>query len=344
MTPGRSETTGGQPHIPVLLEEVLAELAPGEGERIVDGTFGAGGYAMAILDRPGVQVLGIDRDESAISAAAALQAASNGRLQLRHGRFSQLDRHAEAIGWSRVDGVVLDLGVSSMQIDQADRGFSFTRDGPLDMRMTRQGPSAADVVNTMAESDLADVIYQYGEERKSRRIAKRIVEARAQGTITRTKQLADLVAETIGKPPSQSIHPATRTFQALRIFVNGELHELGHALFAAERILRAGGRLVVVAFHSLEDRIVKRFLTDRSKTVAGGSRHQPAASVDPATFTLARRGAVTPGAREAGSNPRARSARLRSAVRTAEPARGVDFKLLGLAGLPVGPHAQGCTA
>jgi len=327
-----AESSG--PHIPVMLAEVLEALAPGVGARIIDGTFGAGGYSRAILAYPECEVLGIDRDINAIRDGAALAAASGGRLHLAHGRFAELEAMAEAQGWDAVDGIVLDLGVSSMQLDQAERGFSFQKDGPLDMRMAQDGISAADVVNTLSESDLADVIYCYGEERKSRIIAKRIVAARQPTPFTRTKPLADLISDTIGRGQKDKIHPATRTFQALRIFVNRELHELADALFAAERILRTGGRLVVVAFHSLEDRIVKRFLTDRARTTAGGSRHQPEARVAPATFTLQRRGVVAASDAEAERNPRARSARLRAAVRTAAPARAAEPALLGISKFP----------
>ena len=326
---------GNGPHIPVMLCEVLQTLAPGDGERIIDGTFGAGGYSKAILASAACEVLAIDRDIDAIEAGAALADAQAGRLRLAHGAFSGLDELAVNRGWDAVDGVVLDLGVSSMQLDQAERGFSFRKDGPLDMRMAQHGASAADVVNTLPERELADIIYRYGEERKSRIIAKRIVEARGKALFSRTRPLAELIADTIGRRRTDAIHPATRTFQALRIFVNRELHELAGALHASERILRSGGRLVVVAFHSLEDRIVKRFLADRAKTSAGGSRHRPRQVVEPATFRLLHRRAIMPDDDEIRRNPRARSARLRSAVRTGEPARGADPALLGLSKFPV---------
>ncbi len=341
MNAARDPSLDAVRHRPVMLAEVVAELAPRDGERFVDGTFGAGGYSSAILDCARCSVLGVDRDRTAIDAGEALVAASAGRLHLAHGPFSELADLAEAASWDSVDGVVLDLGVSSMQLDQAERGFSFQKDGPLDMRMGQDGPSAADVVNSLPEKDLADVLFRYGEERRSRLIARRIVDARSNAPFTRTKSLADLVSDAIGRRGGQPIHPATRTFQALRIYVNRELHELADALFAAERLLRAGGRLVVVAFHSLEDRIVKRFFADRSRTSGGGSRHQPEAQVAPATFSVARRSALTPGATEIHDNPRARSARLRSGIRTDAPSRPADPGLLGLSAFPALAVSQG---
>jgi len=328
------------PHVPVMLAEVLRALAPRDGARIIDGTFGAGGYTRAILAEADCSVLAIDRDINAINAGAALVDASAGRLRLAHGTFSDLEDLARDAGWDGVDGIVLDIGVSSMQLDQAERGFSFQKDGPLDMRMGQDGANAADAVNTLSETDLANVIFRYGEERKSRIIAKRIVEARQRAPFVRTKPLADLIADTVGRRQKDTIHPATRTFQALRIFVNRELHELADALFAAERILREGGRLVIVAFHSLEDRIVKRFFADRTRTTAGGSRHLPQEAVAPATFTQTRRGTVLPDEAEARQNPRARSARLRFAIRTGEAARDSDAALLGLADFPENPFSR----
>lgn len=328
------------PHVPVMLAEVLRALAPQAGERIIDGTFGAGGYTKAILAHADCNVLAIDRDVTAIEAGGPLLDASSGRLQLAHGAFSDLEHLARSAGWDSVDGIVLDIGVSSMQLDQAERGFSFQKDGPLDMRMGQDGANAADAVNTLSETDLANVIFRYGEERKSRIIAKRIVEARERAPFARTKPLADLIADTIGRRQKDTIHPATRTFQALRIFVNQELHELADALFAAERILHAGGRLVIVAFHSLEDRIVKRFFADRTRTTAGGSRHLPQETVAPATFSQMRRGTILPSDAEARQNPRARSARLRFAIRTQEAARDSDAALLGLADFPENPFSR----
>ena len=308
-------------HVPVLLAEVLAALAPKAGETIVDGTFGAGGYTRAILDA-GAEVIAIDRDPTAIAAGAQLVASSAGRLMLAEGEFSGLDDIAQSRGRETVDGVVLDIGVSSMQLDQAERGFSFRFDGPLDMRMAMSGESAADLVARLDETALANLIYTYGEERLSRHIAKAIVRERAEAPITTTKRLADIVAKVVRSKPGD-IHPATRTFQALRIAVNDELGELETALEAAERVLKPGGRLVVVTFHSLEDRIVKQFMAERSARTAGGSRHAPAAQVPDPTFTLIGRKAVAASDAEAAVNPRARSAKLRAAERTAAPARSV---------------------
>ncbi|HOV04107.1 MAG TPA: 16S rRNA (cytosine(1402)-N(4))-methyltransferase RsmH [Kaistiaceae bacterium] len=316
-------------HVPVMLEEVLHFLAPARGGFVIDGTFGAGGYTRALLSA-GADVLAIDRDPDAIARGAALVAKANGRLCLLHGRFSELDAHARGIGRSGADGVVLDIGVSSMQIDEAERGFSFRFDGPLDMRMERSGPSAADVVNEMPERDLARLIALFGEEKKSGYVARAIATRRAERPFETTADLADVVGRAVGRRFDDTIDPATRTFQALRIYVNAELDELAEALGAAERILKPGGRLVVVSFHSLEDRIVKRFLADRSRTHPGGSRHMPEANLPPATFTLLAKGAETPGEAECAANPRARSARLRAAVRTDAPARAIDMAALGV--------------
>lgn len=335
---GSFHNPAGAPHVPVLLAEVLAYLEPRDGERMIDGTFGAGGYSRAILAKADCEVLGIDRDPAAIDEGKRLAEVSSGRLHLRHGRFSQMAELADDAGWERVDGIVLDVGVSSMQLDQSDRGFSFQADGPLDMRMGSEGTSAADVVNTLPERDLADVIFRYGEERRSRVIARRIVERRKSAAFERTGDLVDLIERTIGRGRPDAIHPATRTFQALRIYVNGELHELGAALIAAEHVLATDGRLVVVAFHSLEDRIVKRFLADRSGRSAGGSRHRPADQPEPATFRLLHRGAVTPAVEETRLNPRARSARLRAAARTEVPSRKAKPVDPGLAGLEDFPY------
>lgn len=305
-------------HLPVLLGEVIEHLAPHDGGIYVDGTFGAGGYTRAILNAADTRVIAIDRDPTAIEAGQALVAASAGRLDLVHARFSELDGVVEAQGVGRVDGVVLDIGVSSMQIDEGERGFSFRRDGPLDMRMSNEGPSAADLVAKLSETDLANLIYRFGEERRSRAVAKAIVEARAAAPIERTLQLADIIAKVVWAKPHEP-HPATRTFQALRIAVNDELGELARALEAAERVLKPGGRLVVVTFHSLEDRIVKNFIANRAK-VSGGSRHLPTLDAAPTSFRLVARGAVDPGEDELARNPRARSAKLRSAERTDAPA------------------------
>ena len=302
-------------HVPVMLAEVLEALAPAPGRRIVDGTFGAGGYSRAILEA-GADVIAIDRDPTAIAGGAALVAAFGPRLTLVDGRFSALD----ALAQEAVDGVVLDIGVSSMQLDQAERGFSFRFDGPLDMRMGPEGESAADLIARLGETELADLIYTYGEERLSRRIARAIVAARAEEPIVTTRRLAEIVAKVVRSKPGD-IHPATRTFQALRIAVNDELQELEQALDAAERALKPGGRLVVVTFHSLEDRIAKQFLADRSGKLAGGSRHAPVAAPPEPTFTLLTRKALAASPEESARNPRARSAKLRAAERTAAPPR-----------------------
>ena len=322
MTRGAPNTgEASRPHVPVLLAEVVAALALNPGALIIDGTFGAGGYTSAILDA-GAMVLAIDRDPTAIEAGQDLVGRSSGRLTLVHDRFANLDRVAASLGHASVDGVVLDIGVSSMQLDQAERGFSFRFDGPLDMRMALEGESAADLVANLDETDLANLIYRYGEERLSRHIAKAVVRERALEPIVTTRRLADIVSRVVRSKPGD-IHPATRTFQALRIAVNDELGELEQALEAAERILKPGGRLVVVTFHSLEDRIVKQFLVERSATRSGGSRHQPAAALPDPTFVLVHRKPVTAGPTESADNPRARSAKLRAAERTAAAARSI---------------------
>ena len=321
---GTPAVGGPARHIPVLLDEVLAALDPKPGETVIDGTFGAGGYTRAILDR-GAGVVAIDRDPDAIAGGAGMVAASGGRLTLVHDRFSRLDAVA---GDRLVDGVVLDIGVSSMQLDEAGRGFSFRGDGPLDMRMARRGMTAADVVNGSKVSDLTRIIGLYGEERHAGRVARMIGKRRAQRPFTRTLELADAIELLLGRKPGDRIHPATRTFQALRIFVNDELGELCRALFAAERALKPGGRLAVVTFHSLEDRIVKRFLADRSQQPAS-SRHMPALAHREPTFSGVAR-PVAAGEAEAADNPRARSARLRAGIRTRAPARGEDHSIFGL--------------
>ncbi len=312
-------------HIPVLLAEILEALQPEAGETVIDGTFGAGGYTRAILDK-GATVVAIDRDPDAIAAGRVLEAESGGRLRLVHAPFSTLDEHA-----GNVDGVVLDIGVSSMQLDEAARGFSFRADGPLDMRMAQTGLSAADVVNGFKAGDLARIFGFLGEERHAGRIARMIEARREKRPFERTLDLADAIETHIGRKPGDKIHPATRVFQALRIYVNDELGELARALFATERALKPGGRLVVVTFHSLEDRIVKRFIADRSDA-ASGSRHMPQAEQRPPTFRKA--GNIVPGADEVERNPRARSARMRAAVRTEAPARPGDISIFGLPKLP----------
>ena len=309
---------GGPRHIPVLGREVLAWLEPRSGGTYVDATFGAGGYSRAILDIARTRVIGIDRDRTAIAGGFELVDRSDGRLTLVEDRFSNLADICAAQGVTAVDGVVMDIGVSSMQLDEAARGFSFRADGPLDMRMGSSGPTAADVIARASEADLADIIYIFGEERHSRSVARAIVAARKEAPLTTTRALADLVAKVVrGKPGD--IHPATRTFQGLRIFVNGELDELHLALSAAERVLKPGGRLVVVSFHSLEDRIVKNFLNERAKT-GGGSRHQPEAAQRQPSFAILTRRPVTAGDDEVAANPRARSAKLRAAERSDAPA------------------------
>jgi len=310
------------PHIPVLGREAVDHLAPREGGIYVDATFGAGGYSRAILDVPGTRLIAIDRDRTAIAGGAELVERSAGRLTLVEDRFSNLAEVCAAQGIDGVDGVVMDVGVSSMQLDQAGRGFSFRLDGPLDMRMAQTGPTAADVVARASEGDLADVLYLFGEERQSRRIARAIVADRQETPFTTTRALADLIGRIVRSKPGD-IHPATRTFQALRILVNEELDELQTALAAAERVLKPGGRLVVVSFHSLEDRIVKNFLGERSKT-GGGSRHLPEVAQTAPSFQLLTRRPVIAGNEEVANNPRARSAKLRAAERTSAPAHRDD--------------------
>ena len=298
------------PHVPVLLEEVVAALAPAPGEVMVDATFGAGGYTRALLAR-GAAVIAFDRDPDAIAEGRALEGESD--LRLVHDDFSGLERGVDA----PVDGVVMDISVSSMQLDRGERGFSFQADGPLDMRMAQDGMSAADFVNEADEGEIADVIYRYGDEPKSRRIARAIVAARP---LTRTGELAGVVRRAVGWKPHDKKDPATRTFQAIRIHVNRELGELADGLAAAERALKPGGRLAVVTFHSLEDRMVKRFLRDRSGAAPSASRHLPAATggAEPSFENVGR--AVRAGEAEVARNPRARSATLRTAKRTAAPA------------------------
>lgn len=317
-----------EPHIPVLLNPILRAIAPVQGIW-ADGTFGAGGYTRGLLDAGAAKVYGIDRDPSVFRMAEPWKGAYGERLQLVGGTFSDLDR----LAGEPLDGVVLDLGVSSMQLDQADRGFSFMRDGPLDMRMSDTGPTAADLLNTAEEKTIADVLYHYGEERASRRIARAIVNARP---LERTAQLAEVVSSCLPRPKPGQSHPATRAFQAIRIWVNDEFGQLVAGLAAAERALKPGGQLAVVTFHSLEDRIVKRFMQQRSNSAGGGSRYAPAAqTVDPA-FTLPFRRAIGPDDSELEVNPRSRSALLRVAIRTATPAGHVDTAVLGLPVLPGG--------
>jgi 16S rRNA (cytosine1402-N4)-methyltransferase len=321
---------GEAPHVPVLLEQVIAAVSPVQGVWI-DGTFGAGGYARALLAAGADRVLGIDRDPEALRLASSWIGVHGARLSLVRGEFGEMDRIAAAEGIERADGVVLDIGVSSMQIDEAGRGFSFMRDGPLDMRMAQSGPSAADLVNGLPEAALADLIFQYGEERASRRIARAILAARP---LTGTRALARVVEGCLPAARPGQPHPATRTFQALRIAVNDELGELVRGLAAAERLLAPGGLLAVVTFHSLEDRIVKRFVQLASAEAPGGSRHAPERDRPAPRFEKLTRKAVSPDAAEADANPRSRSARLRVARRLDAPAIPPDPAALGLPRLP----------
>lgn len=304
------------PHVPVLLAPVLRALEPLAGATYVDGTFGAGGYAGAALAAGVAHAYAFDRDPTAIAAGAALAAANPGRLTLIEERFSQMDRVLADRGIAAVDAIALDIGVSSMQLDRSERGFSFQADGPLDMRMGGDGPSAADFLNSADEAEIADVLWRYGEEPKSRRIARAIVAARP---LARTSELAALVRRACGPQPGGK-DPSTRTFQALRIHVNDELGELDAGLRAAEALLRPGGRLAVVSFHSLEDRMVKNFLRTRSGGDPAGSRHVPEAAGRPDPSFERPAKAVRAGPEELSANPRARSATLRAAVRTAAPA------------------------
>lgn len=325
-------------HIPVLLPEVITSLQPADGGVYIDATFGAGGYTRAILDAADCRVIALDRDPAAVRDGADLVAAYSGRLTLLQECFGDLADVPEiqAAGpiAGPIAGVVLDIGVSSMQLDEAARGFSFQSDGPLDMRMSAadgDSPSAADLVNHLEQDRLADVIYRYGEERRSRAIAAAIVRARQKAPITRTPELAEICSRVYGRRLPHAIHPATRTFQALRIAVNDELGELVRGLAAAEQILAPGGRLVVVTFHSLEDRIVKRFFADRAGKTGGGSRHLPELiQNEPPSFQNVNPRPLVPGNQEIAANPRARSAKLRYGERTAAPARTLDAAALGL--------------
>ncbi len=308
-----------RPHVPVLLDEVLDALQPHQGMHVIDGTFGAGGYSRALLTA-GASVTAIDRDPNVQRFASALGADYPDSFRFASGRFAELD----TLSGGQADGVVLDIGVSSMQLDEAERGFSFMRDGPLDMRMSGEGQSAADLVNTLDERALSDLLFGFGEERRARRIATAIIAARAKAPISTTAELAGVIEQALGRKKGD-IHPATRSFQALRIAVNAELDELVAALFAAERLLGEDGRLAVVTFHSLEDRIVKRFLTPP----AGGSRHQPDAAADAPRWGKVMK-PVRAGAAETAANPRARSATLRAAIRSAAPAREISAKGLGV--------------
>ena len=313
-------------HIPVLGRAVAEYLQAKDGGVYIDGTFGAGGHTRAILDVAGTSVIGIDRDQSAVAGAFSLVEAAGGRLVVMEDRFSNLEAVAHGQGHEAVDGVLLDLGVSSMQLDEAGRGFSFRHDGPLDMRMGGEGPSAADVVAHASERDLAAIIATLGEERFARPIARAIVKARAEQPIDTTRALADIVGKVVRTRPGD-IHPATRTFQGLRIFVNDELGELVEGLGAAERMLKPGGRLVVISFHSLEDRIVKTFFAERGGQ-GGGSRHLPEAVRAAPSFRVLTRRPVIADDAETAVNPRARSAKLRAGERTDAPPLGSDLSHL----------------
>jgi len=316
------ENTSIWPHISVLLDEVVEAVDPAPGRVVVDATFGAGGYSRAFLDR-GADVIAFDRDPHARRFAGPLEAQANGRFHLIGRRFSELEDGLADVGRAQCDAVAFDLGVSSMQLDEAERGFSFMRDGPLDMRMSSAGPSAADLVNGEDPAELARLFWLYGEERQSRRVAAAIARRRAEQPFERTLDLAEVVEKALGGRRGAPTHPATRTFQALRIAVNEELAELEAGLEAAERVLSPGGRLAVVTFHSLEDRIVKGFFTKRAGRLPAGSRHRPPTEAGPEpTFELLFKSARAPGEAEAARNPRARSAKLRAGVRTtAEPWR-----------------------
>ena len=324
MAAAAASASPAAPHIPVLLRPLLAAVAPVEGTWL-DGTFGAGGYTRALLDAGADKVIAVDRDPLAFEMAAEWAGAYGDRLVMQRGVFSKMDDYA-----SDLDGVVLDLGVSSMQLAQAERGFSFMKDGPLDMRMSQEGPSAADIVNEAEEAVIADILFQYGEERASRRIAKAITRRRAEAPITTTLELAQLVESCLPRAKPGQSHPATRSFQALRIAVNNEYDELYQGLMAAERALKPGGKLAVVSFHSVEDRMVKRFLTARSG--GGGNPNRFAPDVERAApqFDVAQRKAIGPDAQELEENPRSRSAKLRVAVRTDAPSGEIDVKSVGM--------------
>ena len=313
-----------RPHVPVLIEPLIAAVSPVCGVWL-DGTLGAGGYARALLEAGADKVIGVDRDPLALDMAQSWAGGYGDRLELVQGTFSQMDSYGRDL-----DGVVLDLGVSSMQLDQAQRGFSFQKDGPLDMRMSQDGASAADLVNSLPEAELADILYLYGEERASRRIARAIVKKRAEVPIVTTMQLAEIIEKCLPRPKPGQAHPATRSFQAIRIAVNDEYGELVEGLQAAERALTPGGHLAVVTFHSIEDRMVKRFLQAKSGGGGQGSRHAPQIVRDAPQFTLRTRKAIVADAEELAMNPRARSAKLRVATRTDAAPAPVDRKSIGM--------------
>jgi 16S rRNA (cytosine1402-N4)-methyltransferase len=325
MMAARAAVPPASPHIPVLLRPLLSALAPVSGIW-VDGTFGAGSYARGLLDAGADKVIAIDRDPSVFDLARDWAGAYGDKLELVEGTFSELDE----IAGTPVDGVVLDLGVSSMQLDQPERGFSFMREGPLDMRMSRSGPSAADLVNTASEEDLADILYHYGEERQARRIARSICRARAEAPISTTTELVEIVERQLPRPKPGQSHPATRSFQAIRIAVNDEFGQLAAGLEAAERALKPGGTLAVVTFHSLEDRVVKRYLQLAASEGGGGSRYEPERASETPRFRLTPKKPIAADDDELAANPRARSARLRIATRTEAPPERLDRSQLGL--------------
>jgi 16S rRNA (cytosine1402-N4)-methyltransferase len=327
-------TAAGGParHIPVMLSEVIEALEPRDGKHFIDGTFGAGGYSRGLLESARCSVLAIDRDPHAAEFARALEERFPGRLKFVLGRYAEMREIAEREGIGAIDGVALDLGVSSMQLDEPERGFSFAQDGPLDMRMGAEGLTASDVVNALPERDLAAILSTLGEEKRARAIARAIAARRAEAPITRTGELADIVARVLGRKHDETKHPATRTFQALRLYLNEELLELARGLSAAEHLLKPKGRLAVVTFHSLEDRIAKRFFAARSTPAPRASRHLP--EQGPTTFLpsfrLLNRRPLSPSRDEIRLNPRARSARLRAGERTDAPPHALDLASLGV--------------
>ncbi len=319
-----ASTPSDKPHIPVLLRPLLAAVAPVAGVWL-DGTFGAGGYTRGLLEAGADKVIGVDRDPLAFEMAADWVGNYGDRLVMQPGVFSRMDEYAQGL-----DGVVLDLGVSSMQLDLAERGFSFMKDGPLDMRMSQEGESAADLVNTATEAQLADILFHFGEERASRRIAKAIVRVRAEAPISTTLQLTEIIESCLPRPKPGQSHPATRSFQGLRIAVNAEYEELFQGLMAAERALKPGGQLAVVTFHSIEDRMVKRFFQSRAGKTGRANRYAPEIEQEQPQFTLKTRKAVGPDAQELQENPRARSAKLRVAVRTDASAGEIDARAISM--------------
>ena len=331
---GAGLTAAGGParHIPVMLSEVIEALDPRDGKHFIDGTFGAGGYSRGLLEAARCTVLAIDRDPAAAQFAQALEERFPGRLKFVLGRYAEMREIAEREGIAAVDGVALDLGVSSMQLDEAERGFSFSQDGPLDMRMGAEGPTASDLVNALPERDLAAIIATLGEEKRARAIARAILARRAEEPITRTGELADIVARVLGRRHDDPKHPATRTFQAIRLYLNDELVELARGMNAAEHLLKPKGRLAVVTFHSLEDRIAKRFFAARSMPAPKGSRHLPekGGSNFLPSFRLLNRRPLSPSKDEIRLNPRARSARLRAGERTDAPPHALDLASLGV--------------